>query len=306
MGKTHYAVGLGLTLDAQSSEQANTERSDKMIFYNKNGQTWGDRTAIFDNQKALCPPLTFREVYDFEEGDIFVYQHNLYRIPTGQDTHYERQTVLKKTLYLPDSMVYIIKKESAYASALSQVTLKTDTFVVKTLDSSVVYNITGNLQQYIYAQDVCTTFSNTNRKVYGRMLYSDRIFDFGYTYRYGRGIGLTLFDASAITPDLKQLIYFKKGTETWGTPISFPTSIAPPSLFNPQIKCSPNPTHDVLNIETDLSVFDIKISNFNGQIVLKSQNTTAINIRNLPNGLYFLHLFEGTLLRGVNKFIVQH
>jgi hypothetical protein len=309
LGKTHYAVGLGLTLDTQSSEQQQTGSSSKMTFYNKNGQVWGERTDVFDIQKAMCPPLTMREVYDFAEGDIFIYKKEAYRytpFPGRFDTLYERQTVLKKSLFLPDSMVYILKNESVYASALSQLMLRTDTFVVKNLDSSVVFAIKGNVQAYLYVQDVCNTFSNTNRKVYGRSLYSDRIYDIGYSYYYGRGIGLTFYSNPGPTPDSKALIYFKKGIEIWGTPFTFPTAIATPSVFNPQLRCFPNPTGDVLNIETDISVFDIKISNLSGQIVLKSENRTAINIRNLPNGLYFLHVFEGAILRGVNKFIVQH
>ena len=104
---------------------------------------------------------------------------------------------------------------------------------------------------------------------------SDRLVDFGSYNYYGRGIGLTYFDASSISPNTRSLFYFKKGAETCGTPISFPTSIKTPSVFNPKIKFFPNPTQDILNIETDLSFFDIKISNFNGQIVLKSQNTSA-------------------------------
>jgi hypothetical protein len=304
-GKTHYAVGLGLTLDLLNSEQPNTEQSYKMTFYNKNGQIWGERSDVFNTPRVLCQPLTMREVYDFDEGDVFIYKHHLYRIPGGQDTLYERQTVVKKTLFLPDSMVYTLKKESIYASALGQMTLKTDIFVVKNLDSSVVYNIKGNFQEYRYVKDVCQTFCNTTRKIYGRQLYSDRLLDFGSYNYYGRGIGLTYFDISAIVPDSKSLIYFKKSAETCGTPPPFPTSI-PPSVFDPKIQFFPNPTHDVLNIGTDLSVFDIKISNLSGQIVLKSANTTAINIGNLPNGLYFLQVFEGNILRGVNKFVVQH
>ncbi len=308
-GKTHYTLGLGLTLELLNSEQPNTEQSNKMTFYNKNGQIWGERKDVFDIQKAVCQPLTVREVYDFDEGDIFFYKKEAYRytpLPGGLDTLYERQTVTKKSLYLPDSMVYIFKKESAYASALSQVTLKTDILVIKDSDSSVVYAIKGNIQANMYVRDVCQLFSNTNRKMYGRTLYSDRLIDFGYNYYYGRGIGLTYYSSSGIVPDAKALIYFKKGGETWGTPINFPTSIPTPSLFDPKVKCFPNPTFDVLNIETDLTNFQIKISNLSGQIVVNSQNTAAINISHLPNGLYFLHLFEGNILRGVNKFVVHH
>lgn len=308
-GKIHYAAGLGQTLDYYSSEEMYSTRTYKMIFYNKSGQTWGVRTDIFDIQKDTCKPLTMREVYDFDEGNIFTYKTVLYRIPPGRlDTLYERQTVLKKSLFLPDSIVYILKKESAYTSAFTQLMLKTDTFVVKNLDSSVVNDLKGDPQRYIYTQDVCQNFSlcNTKRKEYGRRLYSDRIVDLGNNHKYGLGIGLTFFDGSSITPFTQALIYYKKGIEICGTPISFPTSISAPSVFDLKIKYFPNPTNDILNIETDLSNFDIKISNLSGQLVLKSQNTAAINIRHLPNGLYFLQVFEGVILRGVNKFVVQH
>ncbi|PWH82248.1 T9SS type A sorting domain-containing protein [Brumimicrobium oceani] len=52
----------------------------------------------------------------------------------------------------------------------------------------------------------------------------------------------------------------------------------------------PNPTTDVLNIETDEVNFEGILMNAQGQIVLKLNNENTIHIGNLPKGVYYLQL----------------
>ena len=249
-------------------------------------------------------PLTIREIYDFSIGDIFIYKQNVYNLILRQsDTIYERQTILKKLSQTQDSIVYILKKESAYISSFNKVSVKIDTLVVKDLDSLAVYKIKDTNPRVI-SKDIYTTLFNSNRKTNVRELGG--LTDYCVYFEVGQGIGIVQTYRCSFTPDDLRLIYFKKGTEIWGTSINFSTSLFTAPLFDTKIKLYPNPTHEVLQIETNLPVFQVKIVNVNGQMLLKGTNLSQINTTQLPNGIYFLHVFEGKILRGVKKFIVNH
>jgi hypothetical protein len=301
-GKIHYAAGLGLARDYAGSE-ADMGRDFKLIYYTKKGQKWGERSTFFE----LCKLLTVREVFDFNINDVFVYKSDSYLIPPGRlDTLYERLTVLTKRLFLPDSIIYTFKNESFYGGFLGKITVTTTTLVVKDLDSAAVYKLQTNNELFKFAKDECNTLNNSNRRVDGRSLYSNRLLDFCYGYFVGQGIGLTHFHSCSFVPDSKDLIYFKKGTEIWGTPIDFTSSLFTSSVFETKIKLFPNPTHDVLTIETGLPFFQVKIINLNGQVLFSDAYKTPINTSYLPNGIYFVQVFEDEIPRGVKKIMVNH
>ena len=108
----------------------------------------------------------------------------------------------------------------------------------------------------------------------------------------------------------KNLIYFKKGTEIWGSLINFPTSLFTPTLPDFKIMFYPNPTTDMLTIESETLFDDIKITSLEGKTVYEQKEVNdvqhTIKLKNMPNGLYFLELYKGKILRGVKKFVVQN
>jgi Secretion system C-terminal sorting domain len=304
-GKFHIAAGLGRTLSSYSDSETFNEY--KMTFYNKQGQIWGIRSSIFDEQNAKCKPLTNREVYDFEVGDVFMYSTRLHNFNTGKlDTLYKRQTILNKTLNLPDSIVYFIKIESAYASALNKIIVKTDTFVVKDLDSSAVEKLNPNKPPYPYVSDNCRILNNSNRRQYGRSLNSQTLFDYCQGLAVVQGVGVLSSYTCDFFNDGTSLIYFKKGNEEWGTPIDFSTSLFTPSVWDTKIMLSPNPTNNILNIDTDIDFDKIQVTNLSGQAVLRDSKTAQITVSNLPNGIYFLQIYGKGVLKGVKKFVIHH
>ena len=208
-----------------------------------------------------------------------------------------------------DSIVYFIKKEGFYRSAANKLIVKTDTLVVRDLDSSAVYKLKNN-GLYVFTQDKCTTFSNSNRRIYGRALSSDRIIDYCQGYYVGMGVGLNYSYACYFYPFGTDLIYFKKGTEVWGSLINFPTSLLTPTLPNFKIILYPNPTTNELTIESETLFNDIKITSLEGKTVYEEKDVNvlqhSIKLNNMPNGLYFLKLYNDKILRGVKKFVVHH
>ena len=307
LGKEHYAAGLGSTLNFKDGEAEFSYSLFEMLFYNKQGQTWGTRSSIFDEQKVVCKPLTVREVFDFNVNDIFIYKNLTYDFPLGRyDTIYEKHTILYRQPNSMDSIVYFIKKESFYTSAANKLIVKTDTLVVKDLDSSAVYKLRTNSP--FYTQDWCKILNNSTRLIIGRQLGGG--IDFCQSYFVGAGVGLYSSYSCSFTPDDKNLMYFKKGAEIWGSLINFPTSLFTPTLPDFKITLYPNPTTDKLTIESETLFDDIKITSLEGKTLYEEKVMNAlqytIKMSYMPNGLYHLELYKGQILRGVKKFVVQH
>ena len=109
----------------------------------------------------------------------------------------------------------------------------------------------------------------------------------------GQGLGVTYRETYA--PNLERLVYYKKGADTWGTPVIL-SSITTPSVFYEKIKVYPNPTNQILNIETEGRFDKVQLVNIYGQIALNQKEKNALNVAHLPNGIYFLHVFEASHL----------
>ena len=52
----------------------------------------------------------------------------------------------------------------------------------------------------------------------------------------------------------------------------------------------PNPANSTIDIETDISEYEISLANTQGQILFQQLNTEQINVNNFPEGLYFIAL----------------
>ncbi|MCB0482087.1 MAG: T9SS type A sorting domain-containing protein [Flavobacteriales bacterium] len=80
----------------------------------------------------------------------------------------------------------------------------------------------------------------------------------------------------------------------------------PSSAFNSNIY--PNPTSQFIHIELSQNqTLEYSFLNLNGQSLLQGnfEQSTQINVSNLPNGLYFLHL-QGEGILETRKIVVQH
>ncbi len=301
--KEHYAQGLGRPLLYYSGPDGQYNEIS-LKYYNKNGLTWGNFDSTIAKERIKIKPLTVREVYDFDLGDVFIYEHMEFSPPIfGKfTTRYERRTVLSKTISTNgDSIIYTFKSESAFKDSLSKVTTRMDTAKVIDLDSLALYKVKPNPTGLFrtYASDTYSVYC-TDRRQNWRFLVCE-CFDYSYSQSVGQGIGIINLNANF--PASSSLIYFKKGSETCGTPIDFPVGINTPSVSTPKITLSPNPTSDILTIDTDIIFNKLRIINTNGQLVSEEKNVQSINTAQLPNGIYFLQVFEGSILRGVMKFV---
>jgi hypothetical protein len=79
--------------------------------------------------------------------------------------------------------------------------------------------------------------------------------------------------------------------------ITFTTQIGieATSFTNEKIEIFPNPTKDILKLETDFTILKFEIYNSLGQQILSNDNQpnqSSIVVEKLPNGNYFLKLFK--------------
>jgi Secretion system C-terminal sorting domain len=298
----HHAEGLGTTLIDKKGEDPTFDDYLKLLYYNSKGQKWGERIDVFDVQKPKFRPLTNREVYDFQQGDMFLHLKVFYNFTKGKlDSNYQQITVLNRRLSVNnDSLIYVVKSELANASSLKQVSIKMDTLSFGQLDS-VAINVLKPSSR-MFNSDYFFVFQDNKRVTNRRNIVCD-CFDFIDDITVGQGIGTTSRETDF--PNSERLIYYKKGSDTWGTPVIL-SSITTPSVFFEKIKVFPNPTNQILNIETEGRFDRLQLVNLYGQILLKQEKTSAINVSQLPNGIYFLQVLEGQILRGVENVIVKH
>ena len=115
---------------------------------------------------------------------------------------------------------------------------------------------------------------------------------------YIEGLGGPYGGLSTFLYSATNLVYYKKGNETYGTPINFNQILPTENVIteNKNLKIYPNPAQDFLNIELENQSnfdFNILIINNLGQIIKQdvlNQNIQQINIANLPKGIYTLQI----------------
>lgn len=84
------------------------------------------------------------------------------------------------------------------------------------------------------------------------------------------------------------------------------SSISSPVIH--PINLYPNPTQDVLFLETNQSIQTIRIINSDGQLVYEKKHfdSTSINIADLPTGIYWLHAqLDGQKSSSIQRFVKE-
>ncbi|MCK5857062.1 MAG: T9SS type A sorting domain-containing protein, partial [Bacteroidales bacterium] len=163
---------------------------------------------------------------------------------------------------------------------------KTDTIFLANLDSLVN---SGNID---------TVFTDTvfsGRKV-------NRIDDYGpnmsATTIFVEGCGKTYYhyvQTNPITDWESRLIFYKKGSEVWGIPI--PLSINQAQNIRSLVKIFPNPSRGVVNIDVprDIGDFEIRVFNASGQLIIRMNNNSRIDLSNETCGLYYIQLISNEI-----------
>jgi hypothetical protein len=140
-------------------------------------------------------------------------------------------------------------------------------------------------------------------------------------YDYSEGLGVTFYSFVLIDGQVDQrdetMVYYKKGNETWGTPVAsgckqlVPAEVLTKS-YRPEIKIKPNPAETLAEITLEgfpPSGLSYSLTNDLGQSVLMlgiHSNPFSLNCAGLPAGLYVLGIMDGNgSILGMKRMIIK-
>lgn len=279
----------------------------------------------------------WKEVYNFNIGDILHYTGYSNSFTGGPNSTWkEIQNVYSKTVYGSnnDSVVYkfdrcrsTITNPGNNHVYLRDTITKKYKFNVMALDSSIMRMPDQFVRQNIYASQFDRyqkSFNNHQTKKITedkyRFLNDCFVIPTGSVilYRsYSDGLGqCEYFRDDQSTQDFYRLVYFKKGTETWGNAVGTQCSpildvVDQSTATALQVRIVPNP----LKNQAQVIVEGMKISedvqfvlyNLVGKEVYRmkvNSNNTILEKNNLPTGLY-IYMLTGKEVMTKGKLIIE-
>jgi hypothetical protein len=110
----------------------------------------------------------------------------------------------------------------------------------------------------------------------------------GGPYYYCGGAGSLPYESS------RTLVYFRKGAEEWGTPLTI--SEIDPVALSSEILVYPNPVTDIIQISLPSDDYSsLEIINSQGQCVLsknRPSKKTNLNLKGFAKGVYLLRVIK--------------
>jgi hypothetical protein len=273
--------------------------------------------------------LSWFEVHDFQVGDEIhtFYQSVMWWIPENKVSE-QMKTIsryLERTDYA-DSICYKIdRNQSLKKTGNSSVSY---TYSHDTI-TSVIYprQFWDKLPGEIIFSDHAISFNSMNNKTFlsktessaytTYFFMSDSCWNFPNIDgcipegKYIKGLGgpyyeCENFDSGGGTENT--LVYYKKGSETWGTPLVI-TAIEENCLEN-EMEIYPNPAKDIIYVSVQNFGFPVEFEllNIEGQVVSDNKFTTgtfSVSCGNLKPGIYLYRLSrEGGVVRS-GKIVVE-
>ena len=78
-----------------------------------------------------------------------------------------------------------------------------------------------------------------------------------------------------------------KASDGTGLIVNFPLAV---NELDAKVRVYPNPTNSIINIDLPVTNFKITLTDSKGSVVLRVDNKTQISVKDLPTGLYFMHI----------------
>ena len=287
--------------------------------------------------------LTFEEIFDFQPGDEFhsqyLYTPYVYYYPTEEGSVI--QTILEKiTENSPDTVMYRIAecKTNIHKSGMSApVYSHTFDTIIKQFSLTDYKELVNEPKEPYILNEGMEYLSDNNMGISANSFMNLQGIPWKFTNASGilwtwnspdcwnyatideytpacffyKGLGGPYYSWMGfnITFNYNKLVYYKKSSETWGTPLNCDSLMQVGIIEYPQnhrIKIYPNPTSGLLTVSMPVNVLvpcKLEIVDLSGRIVLgftMTQQTQSFDISELPSGLYSYKLSStnGDVFRG--------
>lgn len=283
------------------------------------------------NPRLGTQDLTWQEIYNFDIGDVF---HFIKTTTTATIRTINR--VLTKTTYGIDSVTYTLENcEKIISSTYPYDESIHDTITVKyyfgeEADTNWLCKLPGEFEREDGEEaDIFSYTINPSQNRRSKYIsWSGYVYSTGNCWKptdgylypigtgtYTEGLGKTQsywkhFTGTQWVQMQEDLVYYKKGTESWGSPVSTDCS----ALFGIEdnslplfITVFPNPASDKLMIgrPDQNSKPAILVYDSFGRICFRNDhfNSESIDVSGFAEGIYILRFTEGNLY-SLKKFVV--
>lgn len=257
--------------------------------------------------------LTQRKIFDFEIGDEFHIEEISFN---GNPDDYQSKIIKKvidKRISIPnDTVIYKTARvtykdyfSSSYIDKLIRDTVL-ENYLIKDEDTYVKDEPIINANSWGSEGNDVKFFTSTSKyafysKSYCKIKTNDSCWTIiidcpGESNYYMEGCGLFKFNGSlnsTIYRYEKNMVYYKKGVETWGVPFN---NLSANSIEKIPINIYPNPItkNDKLVVNAPIYLTKIEILNMIGEVILTANNINkteeTIDIDLLKSGSYIIRL----------------
>ncbi len=283
--------------------------------------------------------LTPRTIFDYAIGDEFHYEKIQSNPPFGSYTNSKIKKIIT-SIYRSadtDTVIYTSDKTINTHSRHWSSGLESDSYTTTTLQEKYIFNDTtyypnqaiqtkstysgyshlGWFGQFAthtlkYDTDNKLTWENTGGEVsynpvddcWRFLIVDPQIYN-----TYWKGCGLYYRDASTSPGiDSEQLVYYKKGTDSWGIPLSVTAS----SKGDYKLSMFPNPLqgNQLLNMSTsNFNIRSVEVFNTTGikeiNLDALNSNITTVDLSSLKKGMYIVHLFNENKESIISKLVIE-
>ena len=256
--------------------------------------------------------LARAQVYNFNVGDTFdykeVYQYGSTLAPPGTPWHttitYSRY-IIASLFYSPDSATKYIQRKQVYPEPAVF-----DTLVLTNLTAIEVYKDSLNCQYIRFTFDSSSVYHNRiSNELYMSFPCGGGPYIPG-DYIFAEGLGKVLKIEGGGAQDIEWgdsliLIYYAKGSETWGTPYyNLLSAVSAPGSNNYRIALFPTLNDGTFNLkinDTNLLPANLVVYDVSGremkQIPL-TNSSNEISVQSCSSGIYIWKvIYQGETLR---------
>ncbi len=284
--------------------------------------------------------LTYQEVYDYNIGDEFhsEYYHGYLSGSYYATTKTSIYKVIDKYNISNNSVTYVYsrcEKDINRINADIQISYFYDTItstIVFTNSDNQIFNhlpdetIYKNGNTEISSLSMDFTMNNRIQKTlpsqsgfinfigdscWNRIMYNGCYI----AMRFIEGCGGSYYECSyGLNESYNHLLYYKKGSEQWGTPLDCATLLGIDSYKNNTKKSAeifPNPMNENSKLRINnfiRSPYVLQIYNCLGEVKYKkiiTENETVLNLKNLGKGVYFYVLYDSSGNTNKDKIIIE-